>query len=550
MKSNKENQLAWLMSGLFGILAGVFLTFGYQLETYDHIDIFDKNAMMVMLALMIIITVDTRYVWRNYDLASTGEKKLFGIIRLPKKEDEKEFSKRDYLINFVSLTVLCIPVFLAEFPGFFVYDAQEELNEVLTRSFSTHHPLLHVLLLGGTIALFHKLSGSWNLGIAAYMILQMLVISAVYAYVVSFLQKKGIGKKARVFWLAFYGLFPTIVMYTLCSCKDGLFTAFLLIITVLLLQLFENPDEFLKDKKKVALFMVSAVLMPLFRHNGFYAYLVFIPFALIYFRKKLKPFLVTVLVAPVVLYLIVSNVLALACGTEGTHHQEMLTVPIMQLARVYSYEGDTLSKEDKEVIESYITKQGLDKYTPRVSDLVKVDFNNELYEKNSGDFWNAWFKVFKEHPIAYVNAWMLTSYGYYYPPAVINVYKGNTVYTFTYDESSYFGYEVEPPGERKSLIPAIDSLYKYISIGSFQKDATILHLFFSPGLYLFIYMFVFAYRLSKKRARGILPFLPMILTFCTVLLGPTYLIRYVLYLWTCLPLLMVSDGTETGAGAV
>ncbi len=537
------------MSGLFGILAGAFLTLGYQLETFDSINIYDRNAMGIMLAFMIIITVDTRYVWRNYDLARHGGK-LFGIIKLPKRGDEKEFSKRDYLINLISLAVLCIPVFLAEFPGFFVYDAQDELNEVLTRSFSTHHPLFHVLLLGGTIALFHKISGSWNVGIAAYIILQMLVISAVYAYVLSWLQKKGIGKKLRVLLILFYGLFPTIVMYTLCSCKDGLFSAFLLLITVLLMQLVEDADGFLQDGKKIAALVISAVLMPLFRHNGFYAYLVFVPFALIYFRKRLKPLLVSVLVAPVVLYLIVSNILSSVCRAEGTHHQEMLTVPIMQLARVYSYDGDSLSDEDKAVIESYIPKDNLNKYTPRVSDLVKVDFNNELYEENSSDFWGIWFKELKEHPLAYVNAWLLTSYGYVYPPAVINVYKGNSVYSFTYEDSSYFGYEVEPPGERISLIPAIDSLYRYISIGSFQQDATVLHLFFSSGLYVLIYMFVFAYRLSKKRTDGILPFMPMILTFCTVLLGPTYLVRYVLYLWTVLPLLLIADSDGAGHAAV
>ena len=549
MRSNKENTLAWLMSGLFGVLAGVFLTFGYQLETYDQINIFDKNAMLVMLALIVIITVDTRYVWRNYDLTDSGAK-LFGIVKLPKKGQVKDLSKREFFINYASLVVLCIPVFLAEFPGFFVYDAQEELNEVLTRSFSTHHPLLHVLLLGGTIALFHKISGSWNVGIAAYIILQMLVISAVYAYVVTFLQRKGIAKRARVFWILFYGLFPTIVMYTLCSCKDGLFSAFLLLMTVFLIQLVEDHEAFLKSKNKVCLFVLSGVLMPLFRHNGFYAYLVFVPFALFYFRKKLKPLLLSVLVSPVVLYLAISGILSGVFSSEVTHHQEMLTVPIMQLARVYSYDGDSLSDADKAVIESYIHKENLDKYTPRVADIVKVDFDNELYEKDSKSFWKVWAKVFKEHPLAYVNAWMLTSYGYYYPPAVINVYKGNTVYTFTYDESSYFGYEVEPPGTRKSLIPAIDKLYRYISIGGFQKDATVLHLFFSPGLYLFVYMYVFAYRLSKKKFSRVLPFLPMILTFCTVLLGPTYLIRYVLYLWTCLPLLTVTGGPVKGQQAV
>jgi hypothetical protein len=539
MKMNRKAIPAWLMSGLFGVLASVFLIFGYQLETADAINLSDQNAMTILLSFIVIFTMDTRYVWRNYDIARNGGK-LFGLIPLSAGIEERQVEKRDYWINFLSLNALCVPVILGVFPGFFVYDAQEELNEVLTRTFITHHPLLHVLLLGGTIALVHKLTASWNAGIFVYILLQMLVINAIYAYTVTYLQKRGIGKKIRVCWLLFYGAFPTIVMYTLCSCKDGLFSALLLLITVYLIQLVNDPDSFLADKKKMAAFIASAALMPMFRHNGFYAYLVFVPFALIYFRKRLKSVLPGMLIAPVILYLVMNAALSFACKTEGTHHQEMLTVPIMQLARVYTYDGDSLSDSEKEIIEAYIPESNLKKYTPRLSDLVKVDFNNALYEENSSDFWKVWKSQLVKHPLAYVNAWLLTSYGYWYPPAIINVYKGNTVYSFTYDVSSYFGYEVEPPGERISIIPAIDKLYRYISIGSFQQDMTVLHLFFSPGLYVFIFMFVFAYRLSKKRFHSILPFMPMILTFCTVLLGPTYLIRYVLYLWTCIPLLMAT----------
>jgi hypothetical protein len=540
MKNDRENTLAWLMSGLFGILTGAFFYVGYTLESRDYLDLTDRNGLLVMFMMMVIFTMDTRYVWKNYCLAKSGGVKLFGILKLPEAKPEQAVSSRDFLVNYGSMVLLSVPVLLAEFPGFFVYDAADELNEVLTRTFTTHHPLLHVLLLGGVIALFHKLTGSWNAGIAAYLILQMLVISGVYAYVVTYLQKKGMGKKGRIFWIIFYGAFPTIVMYTLCSCKDGLFSAFLLLITIFLVQLVSDAEGFLSDKRKVTLFVVSAVLMPLFRHNGFYAYLVFIPFALLYFRKSLKKVLVGMLVLPVVLYLVFSNLLAAVCGAEGTHHQEMLTVPIMQLARVYTLEGDSLSADDKAVIEAYIHKENLEKYTPRCADLVKVDFDNALYEQNSSDFWKVWFKVFKEHPAAYLNAWLLTSYGYYYPPAIFNVYKGNSVYTFTYEDSSYFGYEVEPPGERISLIPPIDSLYRYLSLGPFGQQAPVLYLFFTPGMYLLIYLFVFCFRLSRGNVAGILPFLPMILTFCTVLLGPTYLIRYVLYLWTTLPLLMVT----------
>ena len=548
MKMTKNAKMAWLMSGLFGVLAAVFLLFGYQLESGDAINLSDKNAMSILLMFILIFTIDTRYVWRNYDSALDGGK-LFGIIRLPGSAGDAKVPARDFFINYLSMIALSIPVILAEFPGFFVYDAQDELNEVLTRSFTTHHPLLHVLLLGGIIALFHKIFGSWNVGIFAYIFLQMLVITAVFAYVVTYLQKRGIGRKSRVLWVLYYGVFPTIVMYTLCSCKDGLFSALLLLLTTFLVQLVNDPDSFLSDKRKLAAFVLTAVFMPMFRHNGFYAYLVFVPFALVYFRKRLKPVFVGMLIAPVVLYLAFSGLLSVACRTKGTHHQEMLTVPIMQLARVYAYDGASLSEQEKELIEAYIPKSNLDKYTPRVSDMVKVDFNNELYEQNSSDFWKIWKAQLVKHPMAYVNAWLLTSYGYWYPPAIINVYKGNTVYSFTYEDSSYFGYEVEPPGERKSLIPAIDDLYRYLSIGTFQQDYPVLHLFFGPGLYVFVYMFVFAYRLYKKRFGSILPFMPMILTFCTVLLGPTYLIRYVLYLWLCIPLLLITGKSTTKANA-
>ena len=538
MQRNKKDLPAWLMSGLFGIITSVFLVFGYQLETADALNLSDKNVLLILAAFIIIVTVDTRHVWKNYDYARNGGK-LFGFIKLPDNVKENETTRKDFFINWGILVLLAMPVLLAEFPGFFVYDAQDELNEVLTRSFTTHHPLLHVLLLGGTIALFHKISGSWNVGIFSYIFLQMLVITGAFAYVVTYLQKKGAGKKVRVLWLVFYGAFPAIVMYTICSCKDGMFSALLLMVTVLLVQLVEDSKAFLSDKRKIIAFVVCAFLMPMFRHNGFYAYLVFIPFACFYFRKELKPLLLTCLFLPVVLYLLSSGLLSAVFAKDvATHHQEMLTVPIMQLARVYSYDNDSISKEDKAVIESYIPKENLEKYTPRVSDLVKVDFDNAHYEKDRSSFWKVWGKLFVRHPAAYLNAWLLTSYGYWYPPAIINVYKGNSVYSFTYEDSSYFGYEVEPPGERKSFIPAIDELYRYISIGSFQKDAPVLRLFFTPGMYVIIYMFVFAYRLYKRRFDRILPFLPMILTFCTILLGPTYLVRYCLYLWLCLPLLL------------
>ena len=84
-----------------------------------------------------------------------------------REETGKEKAGR-FLLRAGVIFLCYIPVFLAVYPGFFVYDAQDEYLQVVTRSFSTHHPLLHVLLLGGIIQLVYKLTGSYNLGIACY----------------------------------------------------------------------------------------------------------------------------------------------------------------------------------------------------------------------------------------------------------------------------------------------------------------------------------------------------------------------------------------------
>jgi hypothetical protein len=544
-----NNTLAWLMSGLFGVLSGFFLVFGYQLEKNDSINLGDKNALLIMVMIMAVLTVDARNVWRGYEASKQG-KKFLGFIDLTPFHNRAEnaYSGTNdaksgaaaFVKTWCALILLNLPVLLAEYPGFFVYDAQDELNEVITRTFTTHHPLLHVLLLGGTIALVHKLTASWNLGIFIYLFLQMMAITAIFTYVLQFLSKRGQTKGGRILWILYYGIFPTIVMFTLCSSKDGLFSALLLLLTALLIQLSDDPEAFMSNKKKIAAFVVTATLMPCFRHNGFYAYLVFIPFALLFFRKKIKSILPVMLIAPVILYFLISTVLSKAFTDGETHHQEMLTVPIMQLTRAYTYEKDSFSKEELETIKAYIPSENLDLYSPRVSDLVKVGFNNDLYEENSGDFWKLWFSQLKKQPMTYVNAALLTSYGYWYPAARINVYKGTTVFTFTYEDSSYFGYEVELPGERHSLFAPLDKLYRYLSIGTFHKDYPIPALLFAPGLFAILYLFVFAYRIAYGQIEGVLPFLPLALTWCTVLLGPTYLVRYVVYLWFAFPLLFVA----------
>lgn len=546
-----------ILGYIFGILFSIAMLTGYQLETYDHLDFSNVSAILIALGIAIIVGTLSPFGWKVLD-GLHDIKVREGAFR--KSYFDEASNKKYWLTIWIILIIMQIPVLLAEFPGFFCYDAQDELNQVLTRNFSTHHPLVHVLLLGGNIAFFHKLTGSWNAGICFHLTMQMLFMTAVFAYAAMFLRKsvakrkdlvddkgnaKSIyhGHKAwRILTVLFFGMFPTIVMYTLCSTKDGLFSAFLLLLVIELIELFRDTKNFFTSKRHIFLLIFSAMMMSLLRHNGFYAYIVFIPFGVIALRKYLKRVLI-IFIIPVILSLSIESGLTTLLNADMGEHQEMITVSIMQLARTFRYSPEDFSDEDKEVLFSFLSERALGTYEIRVADYMKSFFNNEEYEANSAAYWKLWAKMLKSHPMTYLNAWFLTCYPYWYPFAVINPYKGHQMPTFTYEDSSYFEYEVEPPGERHTLLFGfIDKLYYKMSLTPFQQTVPFVSLLFSMGFYFWVWMYFAFYTISKRRLIACLPILPVFLTWLTLLLGPVSLIRYMLILWYITPLLPVFYG--------
>ena len=543
-----------VISVLFGFLFSICMVFGAQLDQKGSVPFMNPWMWLSILAFAVVMTLMVSGLW------SAMAQRLQTRVNIPHLKASREIcrvsetqtGRTEEWSSFLLRTggvifLLYFVVFLAVYPGFFVYDAQEEYLEVVTRNFTTHHPLFHVLMMGGIVQLVYKLTGSVNLGIAAYTLFQMAVLALIFGYFICKLKEHGLRKRGQWILTLYLGICPPLVMFSLCSAKDGLFMGMLLIQVLLLLDLCGDIEAFFTNKKKLLLFTVSAILMMLFRHNGCYAFLVFLPFLAVFVKKKAtgrkagRTLLYGVLL--ICLYLILNKGLALATKASDGEHQEMLTVPIMQLARTYAYEPDAFSEEEREVLFRYLPEDALQHYTPKVSDGVKISFSNTAYEENSGDFWKLWGKTLLHHPFSYVNAWLMTSYGFWYPDTVIDVYRGNTVFTYTYEDSSYFGYEVEEPGVRTSFLPALNELYRRMSLTVFQQKVPFISMLFSPGFLFWCMMFGLGFLLNQKeQARymeEVLPFLLPILIFMTFLLGPTYLVRYVVFWWVLVPLLAV-----------
>lgn len=525
-----------LIAGGFSLLFSAAIVSGARLDRVENVDVRDVTLWLQLVALGIIFTGMVRLLWLLSD--SLGKRERKGSRRYFKRITDVIKGADGYVdvLSFLFLILCWMPVFLAVYPGFFVYDAQDEYIQVATRVFSTHHPLVHVLLLGGAICGVHKLTGSYNLGIACYTVFQMTVAAGVFAFLFSYLRKKKVSRVIRLTGIVWLGLFPTVVMFTLCSAKDALFTLALLLLLICLSEM-GTGKEFFEKKGWQILFVLAGMGMMLLRNNGFYAFLVMIPLLLI-LQKKMRGRLLFLAVCAVAGCLLINGGLKAALHADDSEYQELLTVPIQQLARTYKYAPEAFSGEDLEILYEVLDEEALSLYTPRLSDPVKYRFDNEAFARDKGRYVKLWLRVGMKKPLVYLNAWWMTSYGFWYPDTVINVYGGNTVFTFTYKDNSYFGYEVEQPGVRESKIPWLDEVYRKLSLEVWKEKVPVISWLFSPGAMFWLYAFLFSWLLNNRRYELLYPFLPIFLIWLTVLLGPTYLPRYVLFFWYCLPLFL------------
>ena len=574
---------------VFSTLLSVSLHIGAEYEFYDGVDFAKPSIYINTICLAIALAPFVAYFWRKPNGLNVVDRKDTGT-----EGNSQTGIPFNFFYIWAIIFLFWMPVFFALYPGAFVYDATEEYVEVISRQFTMHHPLLHVLALGGIVHLFEYIGAGANAGIAVYVLLQMFTMSAALSYVVRSLQRWGVTERYAFITVLFFSIFPLFPLYAVCTAKDGLFTVFLLVAIVSMGNIIMsshisncvsgNGDTKVSSDKDPApsmsdmvIFLISSTLMMMLRNNGLYAYAstaIILAVTLIIDRtpKNVPSIssdssersssepdsaknsrsqtgiaradyyagvhyttsrLLILMALSIVLSLGGTRILKLATGATDGEHQEMLTVPIQQLARTYTYSPDAFTPDEEALLKAFIPEDYLTTYTPRVSDVLKSGFDNKHYESHRADFYRLWLTIGARRPLTYLNAHLGTAYGYIYPDALNNVYKGNAMYTFTYTDSSYFGFETEPPGTRESMMPALELLIEKFSLTLFQQKCPVLSMLFSPGFVFWVFMFVLFGYVNRKN----LPMMLLVLmTFATVLLGPTTLVRYVLILWYITPL--------------
>lgn len=492
-----------------GALYALFAAFGWQAQHMETGRFF--WALGAACVLLIPFSVLLSFLFRHTQKRKTDDGKVFFVKK-----------------TFAALLICYMPMFLIAFPGSFAYDVPFQLKQVFTGVYSTHHPLLHTLFLGGCIAV-GRIVGIVNAGAALYTLLQMTLLALLFSLACASIARSCSARAAKGCAL-FFGLYPLHMMMAVNATKDVLFSGFFALTVALLLEAVQAERV---SGRLSAGIVTAGMFAVLLRNNAVYAAAVFCIVALIMMKKKRV--LVGLMALTILLGTGVNGILKHATHALDGDAAEMLSLPIQQMARARKLESSKLTEEEKAAVDEIMPGEAWRLYDPTISDPVKFEFDTKQFFSDVPKYLETYLSIGAKCAQTYWDALMKQTYSFFYPYSQYGVsgyYLQMGVSDLYYDDWCDF--------ERitsESLMPRVlQSLeWRFGAQGAMQIP--VVGWLFNMGLIVWcMFFFVLREAYCGRWGRFACMLLPVLL-WGTFLLGPVMAGRYMYPFVCCLPIL-------------
>ena len=229
--------------------------------------------------------------------------------------------------------------------------------------------------------------------------------------------------------------------------------------------------------------------------------------SVILLRKQWKKIILFTLIPIVAFNFIQSSLIKFDIVAAGPTLREMMSVPCQQLARVYTYNSESLSSAEKEELFEYIPEEGLAAYAqlPLISDSVKGVLNTEKIENDMGEFLSFYLKVGMENPKSYIEAFMLNTLGSWYPNKYYQDWRQAHPYIETkmIDAKAYWEKYIQM--ERMSVFPHYEHLLVGFFEHAFWQNIPIASSVFTMGTYTWMIVLCTFYVIFRKNYKAFVP---------------------------------------------
>lgn len=333
---------------------------------------------------------------------------------------------------FLIMSLICFlcwfPYFLYEFPGIMTADSLVQYEQIIgIEPYSNHHPVLHTLMIKFFYDIGYGISGDPKVGIACYTLFQMIFMALCFSFLTIHLDRK----RSQIRALIFFAIIPYNAIFAVTIWKDIPFAGVTMLLFCVVKDLRENIADDCGKKTsgsvrimlQWAFFTVLSILFALLRSNAWIAFILWIPFLLVAFKKdfmKISYSIVTVVISVA----LVKGPVFSSLGVVGPDFVESLSVPSQQIARMYI--NDVISDdEDISLIQSaidttYIKDLYVADYADNIKELIRAGHPEEI-ENNKRKFLKLWLKQIGNNPKEALKAWYNLEGGYIHADTALKV---------------------------------------------------------------------------------------------------------------------------------
>ena len=540
---------------VFGVMLGIALVTGHQFKLSGMTAPGVKGKALIVLKgclLSALFLPVTYMLFRSLDVCTavrkngqddaSGKKSLSGLMKKLKIGSHGKMKPaKAGLISWIIIWLCWLPAFLAYYPAIMSYDFHRQFGEAVKGYvwFYEYQPLVHTFLIRMFWLLGLKL-GNVAAGLAAFAILQSLVLSASMAAGISYVYRRS-GMAPAVIWTMFFALLPFNPVLAISMTKDILFSSFFALLILIVIMMEEKKSPIL-----YAAFIVTGILNILFRNNAAYA-LIFLAPAFLIGKKNLKDKLINAGLAVIVV------VAGLGCKTliRETMHAipgneiEKYSVPIMQMVRVTAYQADNLTPEQEEILRRYIDESSWGDYYAPIADSAKSGvsaYRSAAWTNGGTQLIKDYLTIGKAYPNDYIDAFIGLTAGYWSffdrSHAEMLDVGDDTGYglLFTFNSSVN---EMYPEGiPNASLLPILRDKYAHIINGNSYYHWPVLSLLFKPATYFWVFVFVCLAALYRKKSGSAAVLAYPLFYLMTMLLGPCVHFRYMYPYVVVMPVLI------------
>ena len=459
----------------------------------------------------------------------------FQNINIFSNNDKKRKPIIIFIGSFIFIFLLWIPYFITFYPGIMTPDSIVELDIVTSKftSVSDHHPVLHILFIAMPYYIGSNIFNSAAIGVACVSLTQMLVMSIIFASLITFLYNRKVNGYILMGILLFYAIVPMHGYYSVTMWKDVIFSGTVLLVVMQLIKIIEKEKQGKLKFVSVIPFILISLLCVFFRNNAIYMYMFLALATFIILKKYWKIFIPAFLIIFSVYYIVKGPVFkALNVAKSGS--AEYIGMPLQQIGRMV-YKDVELTDEEKELIDKLIPLDKIkEDYNPIVSDGIKFseNYHADVFDKNKVEYFKLWLKLVIKHPKTAIEAYSISTLGYWYP----GVEYWATAYEI--DENKY-GLEInsKSPYVVDRFINKVD-----------ERNVPIVTIEWSIGLCFWVILICCVLSVKNNKLYGIYPYIPIIGIWITMMIASPVFgeFRYVYGAYTTLPLFLLCPYLKLG----